>query len=92
MHLPDALNGDLLLLIIHDINTKKIDGLHPLRLGMLILGGIRLVPRLVMTPIERHRTLNTVDENMIDGIMDQGHSIGSFICCVNWYSHGDNSY
>lgn len=56
---------------------------------MLKLGGIHQVPRLVMTPIERHRTLNTVNEDMIDGIMDQGHSIGSFICCVNWYSHGD---
>ena len=89
MHLPDVLNGDLLLLIIHVIRMSRIDGLHQLMLEMLKPGGTRLLVRLVITPIERHRTLNTVDENMIDGIMDQGHSIGSFMCCVNWYSHGD---
>lgn len=71
---------------------NKIDGLHQLVVEVLTLGFTRLIMRLVITPIERHRTLNTVNEDMIDGIMDQGHSIGSFICCVNWYSHGDNSY
>jgi len=71
---------------------SKIDGLHQLKLGMLKPGGIRLLVRLVITPIERHRTLNVVDENMIEGITEEGYPIGSYTCCVNWYIHGDNSY
>ena len=68
---------------------KKIDGLHKLKLVMQILGGIHLVPRLVITPIERHRTLNVVDENMIEGITEEGYQWGTYACCVNWYIHGD---
>lgn len=56
---------------------------------MLILGGIRQVPQLVTTPIDRHRTLNVVDENMIEGITEEGYQVGTYACCVNWYIHGD---
>lgn len=41
------------------------------------------------TPIERHRTLNVVDENMIEGITEEGYQLGTFACCVNWYIHGE---
>ena len=68
---------------------SKIDGLHKLKLGMPILGGIHLIHRLVITPIERHRTLNVVDENMIEGITEEGYQLGTYACCVNWYIHGD---
>lgn len=68
---------------------NKIDGLHQLVLGMLILGGIHLIIRLVITPIERHRTLNAVDENMIEGITEEGYPLGTYACRVDWYSHGD---
>lgn len=68
---------------------SKIDGLHQLKLGMLILGGIHLIIQLVITPIERHRTLNVVDENMIEGITEEGYQLGTYACCVNWYIHGD---
>ena len=68
---------------------NKIDGLHQLVVEVLTLGFICLIIRLVITPIERHRTLNVVDENMIEGITEEGYQLGTFACCVNWYIHGD---
>ena len=32
---------------------------------------------------------NVVDENMIEGITEEGYQLGTFACCVNWYIHGD---
>lgn len=68
---------------------KKIDGLHQHIGEMLILGGIHLIIWLAITPIDRHRSLNVINKDLIDIMAKEGHGDGTYRCDVSYNSHGE---
>lgn len=56
---------------------------------VLTLGFIHLIIRLVITPIDRHRSLNIINEDLIDIMAREGHGDGSYRGNVSYNSHGE---
>ena len=44
---------------------------------------------MVITPIDRHRSLNIIDENLIDVMAQEGHGAGTYRGNVSYSSHGE---
>ena len=42
----------------------------------------------MITPIDRHRSLNVINEDLIDIIAQEGHGDGTYRCDVSYNSHG----
>ena len=44
---------------------------------------------MVITPIDRHRSLNVISEDLIDIIAQEGHGDGTYRGNVSYNSHGE---